>query len=547
MMVSTRMTVGARLYMGFGMILAVMVVITGIALIKVDRIDEALRLNNEIHVQVQRYAINFRGSVHDRSIAVRDVVLAATPSERDAHIAEIEGLADFYAQSAAPLERLIRRPEADPSLGELYNTIRSIEARTVATTQEIIAQASAGRPVSRELLTQTRQLYVQWLDSINALIDFKEARIQSTNQLAMEEASSFLEAMLAALLVALLLGSTAAWVVSRSIVRQLGVEPEALAQVARQVAHGDLSTVVVGSNEAGGRSVLASLADMQRSLAGVVGMVRRASNAVTVSAREISIGNSGLLQRTEEQAFSLQQVRDSMLHVTKSIRNNADSARQAAQVAATASEAARGGGALVAEVVSTMDKLNTSSHEMSDIVGVIDSIAFQTNILALNAAVEAARAGTDGRGFAVVAGEVRALAQRSAAAAKEIGELIDQSVARVGRGAQLVGEAGSTMTEIVKQAEQVAALIAEISAATREQTQDIGVVNEAVAQLDGAIQQNAAMVEQSASAAQALRQQAQELAEAVSVFRLNVDTTVHAEPSHDPLSNERARAALAWS
>ena len=519
----SRMTVAARLYAGFGLILALLIVVTGVAVVKVSRIDQALRDNNNIHVQVQRYAINFRGSAHDRSIAVRDVVLSPTPAERDKEIATIAALADFYAQSATPLEKLINRVGAPPELAPLYAGIRSAEAQAVASTQAIIAQVQAGdAQAAQTLWQQAKPQYVQWLAAINKLIDFKEARIQEANHSAMQEADSFLSVMFTALALALVLSAAVAWTVARSIVRQLGAEPVALAEVASQVAQGDLQPVP-GTAQAEPGSVLASLGAMQASLASVVGQVRQASNAVTVGSEEIAGGNVGLLQRTEEQAANLQNAASSMEQMTASVKHNADSARQATQVATLASEAAHKGGAVVAQVVSTMGEITASSHKMADIIGVIDSIAFQTNILALNAAVEAARAGEQGRGFAVVAGEVRALAQRSADAAKEIKGLIDGSVAKVEQGARLVGDAGATMTDIVQQAQRVAGLIAEISTATAEQTDGIAQVGEAVAHLDRSTQQNAALVEQSAAAAQALKQQAAQLAQAVSVFRLGFD------------------------
>lgn len=259
---------------------------------------------------------------------------------------------------------------------------------------------------------------------------------------------------------------------------------------------------------------------MQASLAKVVRKVRHASNNVTQGANEIADGNHGLLRRTEEQAGSLQQAAASMEEMTASVKHNADSARQAALLAAAASEAAQKGGAVVLQVVHTMDDISAGSHRIADIIGVIDSIAFQTNILALNAAVEAARAGADGRGFAVVAAEVRALAQRSAEAAHQIKALIETSVMNVEQGTQLVNVAGSTMTDIVSQAQRVAELIAAISDATAEQTHGVAQVGHAVAHLEQATQKNAALVEQSAAAAQALREQAAEMAAAVRVFRL---------------------------
>lgn len=529
-----RMTVVGRLYAGFGLIVALLVVLTGIAVVKVQQIDRALRANNELHVQVQRYAINFRGSAHDRSIAVRDVVLSPTPADREREIATIAALADFYAASAEPLERLIKRPGADPALGQLYEDIRRKEARAVATTQSVIAAAQAGNAdASRTLWRQAKPEYVEWLDAINRLIDFKEARIQKTNETALELAGSFLGAMFTALALAGLLSAAIAWTVARSIVRQLGAEPAELAEVTRRVALGDLQPVP-GAAGSPKDSVLASLSAMQASLAGVVGKVHRASHAVSLGSKEIARENTGLLHRTEEQAANLRRAAASMEQITQSVKHNADSARQASQLAASACDAAQRGGSVVAKVVSTMDEITASSYRIADIVGVIDAIAFQTNILALNAAVEAARAGEEGRGFAVVAGEVRALAQRSSAAAREIKDLIDTSMARVEQGAHLVGDAGATMTDIVAQAQRVAELISEISTATAEQTQGIAEVGGAVALLDHSTQQNATMVEESAVAAQTLSQQATSLSEAVSVFSLGVSadypvTTAYAE------------------
>lgn len=539
----SRMTVATRLYAGFGLILAILVVVTGIAMVKVERIDRALRSNSEEHVQVQRYAINFRGSAHDRSIAVRDVVLSSTPAEREKEIATIESLASFYAQSAEPLEKLIARPGAEPDLAQLYADIRGIEKQAVSVTQAIIEQAKAGNLAARETLwSQAKPLYVQWLAAINKLIDFEEARIQKANQTALDEAGGFLGVMFAALVLALLLSAAVAWVVARSIVRQLGAEPSTLAEVARHVAQGDLSPVRAAERAQPG-SVLASLGAMQSSLASVVGKVRQAANAVSSGSQEIAAGNAGLLQRTEAQAADVQQAASSIEQMTASVRNNADSARQATQLAFAASGAAGKGGAVVAQVVSTMDEITASSHKIADIIGLIDAIAFQTNILALNAAVEAARAGEQGRGFAVVAGEVRALAQRSADAAKEIKGLIDSSVTKVEQGALLVGDAGATMTDIVAQAQRVAELIAEISTATAEQTEGIAQVGDAVSHLDHAAQQNAAMVEQNSEAAQALSQQAAELAQAVSVFRLAADEHILARTDASPIPYEPALTA----
>lgn len=529
-MLFSRMSVAARLYLGFGMIVLLLVVLTVIAVVKVDRIDRALRANSEIYSQVQRNAINFRGSAHDRSIAVRDLVFAPTAEQREQEMARIAALSDFYAQSAQSLDALLKLPGVSSEVFPLYADIQRAESQAVATTRAILEQVRDGNPAAVDLLwSEAKPQYVQWLAAINRLIDFKEQHIQATNQSAMDEASGFLRAMFTALTLALMLSAAVAWGVARSLVRQLGAEPNALAQVAQKVASGDLHPVQ-GVSRTQPDSVLASLGGMQTSLATVVGQVRQASNAVSLGAEEIAAGNAGLLQRTEEQACSLQQASASMEAMTLSVRQNAETARQASELAAAASEAAHKGGEVVEQVVHTMDDISASSYRIADIIGVIDSIAFQTNILALNAAVEAARAGEEGRGFAVVAGEVRALAQRSAQAARQIKDLIT-SVSKVEQGTQLVSAAGSTMSDIVAQAQRVASLMATISSATAAQTQDIAQVSDAVTQLDLATQQNAAMVEQSGAAAQALKQQAAQLAAVVRVFRLAEQAPLSPAPS----------------
>ncbi len=325
---------------------------------------------------------------------------------------------------------------------------------------------------------------------------------------------------LAALLgVALLVGVVLATGITRSLLRQLGGEPDAAAEVARAVARGDLSTRIA-LRPGDSTSVMAALQDMQASLAQVVASVRTAAEAVATASAEIAQGNSDLSGRTEQQASSLQQTAASMEELGSTVHQNAESARQADQLARTASEVASKGGNVVGQVVGTMKDINDSSKRIAEITTVIDSIAFQTNILALNAAVEAARAGEQGRGFAVVASEVRNLAQRSAQAAKEIKGLIAASVERVQRGTQQVDQAGSTMHEVVQSIQQVTQIMAGISAASEQQSAGVRQVGEAVNQMDQTTQQNASLVEQSAAAAESLKQQAQELVRAVAVFRL---------------------------
>ncbi|WP_306396061.1 methyl-accepting chemotaxis protein [Telluria beijingensis] len=330
------------------------------------------------------------------------------------------------------------------------------------------------------------------------------------------------------MLLGALVAAVAGVLVSRSITRPLGEAVEA----ARSVASGDLrTTITVRSSDETGQLLLA-LKEMSASLQRIVLEVRSGAETIAVASNEIAQGNLDLSNRTERQAGALEETASSMEELTSTVRQNADNARQASQLAVSACDVAAKGGKVVEQVVGTMASISASSRRITDIIGVIDGIAFQTNILALNAAVEAARAGEQGRGFAVVAGEVRTLAQRSAQAAKEIKDLIGESSARVDAGNRLVGEAGTTMSEIVDSVRHVMDIIGQISAASSEQSQGIAQVNQAVTEMDGATQQNAALVEEAAAAAQSLRDQTVALTEVVSVFK--VEAQAQAAPPSLP-------------
>jgi methyl-accepting chemotaxis protein len=326
--------------------------------------------------------------------------------------------------------------------------------------------------------------------------------------------------MLALLLASLGLGIGLGLWVTRSLTRQLGGEPDYAAQVASSIAAGDLATVVVTA-PTDNSSLLFEMEKMRVSLVKIVRQVREGTDTIATASSQIAVGNLDLSSRTEEQASSLEETASSMEELTSTVKQNADNARQANTLAVSASSVAVKGGAVVSQVVETMASINASSKKIVDIIGVIDSIAFQTNILALNAAVEAARAGEQGRGFAVVATEVRNLAQRSAAAAKEIKALINDSVEKVDAGGKLVDQAGETMAEVVDSIARVADIMAEISSASAEQTAGIDQVNTAIIQMDGVTQQNAALVEEAAAAATSLQEQADSLAVLVSVFKLD--------------------------
>ncbi|CAB3899385.1 Methyl-accepting chemotaxis protein I [Achromobacter animicus] len=378
--------------------------------------------------------------------------------------------------------------------------------------------------------------FKQLTDFAANINNFSEEMVKSSR--AQASTMTFVYIGLAVLILAVSLG--AFLFMNRVVLRPLRVVGESF----DKIAAGDLTVRVDvnSTNEIG--ALMAAVKRMQESLARTVSAVRRGVDEINVGSREISAGNTDLSSRTEEQAASLEETAASMEQLASTVKQNADNARQANQLAASASDVAERGGSAVSEVVSTMEGISASSRKISEIVSVIDGIAFQTNILALNAAVEAARAGEQGKGFAVVAGEVRSLAQRSAQAAKEIKGLIEDSVSKVGAGSQQVERAGATMQEIVASVKRVTDIMGEISAASDEQSSGIDQVNRAVAQMDEVTQQNAALVEEAAAAAGSLQDQAQRLAEAVAVFKINAGEVIEV-PARQLAQQHRPAARVA--
>jgi methyl-accepting chemotaxis protein len=336
----------------------------------------------------------------------------------------------------------------------------------------------------------------------------------------------------------------ALFAVIRSVERTIGGDPDRATEVANRIASGDLTeAIILGPKDK--TSLLAAMKTMQNSLLGIVSRVRTGTDAISMASGEIAAGNSDLSARTEQQAASLEETASSMEELTSTVKQNADNARQANALAQSASEVAVRGGDVVREVVATMDMIDASARKIVDIIGVVDGIAFQTNILALNAAVEAARAGEQGRGFAVVATEVRSLAQRSANAAKEIKTLINDSVQKVSTGTVLADQAGSTMQEVVSSVRRVTNLIAEISAASQEQTGGIEQINAAILQMDQVTQQNAALVEEAAAAARAMQEQAGQLVQTVGLFQLDSHAVGTAPASASPVTLAEIRSNMA--
>lgn len=355
------------------------------------------------------------------------------------------------------------------------------------------------------------------LDNIKTLVDLQKKQVEGSGAVARHDINSSRNLMIVLGMLGLLVGVGLPYWITRSITKPLN---EAV-DVARQVAQGDLTANIVPTSTDETGQLLQALKEMNDSLARTVSEVRVGTNTISTASSEIASGNLDLSSRTEAQASSLEETASSMEELTQTVKQNADNARQANQLVVSASDVALKGGKVVGQVVATMGSIKDSSRKIADIIGVIDSIAFQTNILALNAAVEAARAGEQGRGFAVVATEVRNLAQRSAGAAKEIKALISDSVEKVDAGSKLVDEAGETMSEIVTSVKQVADIMSEITVASQEQSSGIEQVNQAIGQMDEMTQQNAALVEQAAAAAQSMQDQAGSLLEAVSIFKLS--------------------------
>jgi methyl-accepting chemotaxis protein len=366
---------------------------------------------------------------------------------------------------------------------------------------------------------ELRPIQAKWWGYVRELRDLEHKQNDALTADAKESYATSRICILGLAAVALLVSIVSAWLITRGILAQLGGEPADAADAADRVAAGDLTTEVhVKSGDS--TSLMHAMKTMRTSLVGIVSQVHVSTGAIASAAGQIASGNLDLSSRTEEQAASLEQTAASMEELTATVKRNSEHARQANELAASASHVSERAGSVVSEVVQTMGAINDASQKIVEIIAVIDGIAFQTNILALNAAVEAARAGEQGRGFAVVASEVRSLAQRSATAAKEIKALIGGSVEQVQLGNRLVDEAGSTMREVVGSVKRVTLIMGEIMSASEEQATGIEQINQALTQMDQVTQQNAALVEEAAAAAESMREQAGALVEAVSVFKL---------------------------
>ena len=506
--------IGLRLGLGFGLLIAAGLLMATYAALQFRAIDgHVKRLSDDRLVKVkllQEVTVNL--NINAR--AVRNLILLNDEQAMAAQRQRIETAVKRSGDLIQQLSALISTDQGRSLMGALLKQREAYREGLFQTAA--LAQAGKKEAATAAVLQDLELLQSNFFKSIDELTAFQEKLLHDDVLLVEATASQGSLVMLALALLSSAASGILAWRLTLSITVPMA---QAVA-VAQAVAQGDLtSRIDVRSSDETGL-LLRALQTMNESLSRLVGQVRTSSDSIATGSAEIATGNADLSQRTEEQASNLQQTVASMEELSATVNNTADTAKAAAQLAQAASAVAAEGGQVVGRMAATMDDITASSRRIADITGTIDSIAFQTNILALNAAVEAARAGEHGRGFAVVASEVRSLAQHSAAAAREIKTLIGQSVDNIAAGSRLAGEAGSTMDSIVSQTRRVTDLIAEISAASTEQQLGIGQVTAAAGQLDQATQKNAALVEESAAASDSLHQQASQLAQMVSAFRV---------------------------
>lgn len=514
----TNLKIGARLGLAFGMLLLLMMGIACLSWFSLAATKAKVdQITNEINLTIS-FANKMQKSVNIVAQLARNYVLYPETELRQKMLERIESSGKDYDQSFERLGTLVRSEKERQLYAELKNS--RDETRPLIYNVITLIDGGKGDRAAKFLEYSVEGPQVKWLGTLEEMVDLQEKQNQAAVEKLNRDYTFAVTFLACAVLLALVIGCLLAWWITRGILKQLGGEPDYAVAIAGKIAEGDLA-VAIETKANDQSSLLFAIKSIRDNLAKIVGDVRTSTDTIAAASTQVSAGNLDLSSRTEEQASALEETASSMEELTSTVRLNADNARRANQLALSASEVATMGGGVVSQVVGTMGSINESSKKIVDIIGVIDGIAFQTNILALNAAVEAARAGEQGRGFAVVASEVRNLAQRSAAAAKEIKSLIGDSVKNVTAGTKLVGQAGATMDEIVHSVKRVTDIMSEITAASQEQTSGIEHINQAIAQMDVVTQQNASLVEEAAAAAESLQDQAGNLARLVSIFKLD--------------------------
>jgi len=536
------LNISTRLYIGYGAVVALLILLVSSAYTNFSRLGSANDMNVHTYQVLAEIDSVLMGladvETGERGFALtgKEGSLEPYTNGKAAFLKHLDAARKLTADNPQQQERLQRLADEQKKWLDtaIDPTIALRRAGADAEMGPVVAAEQAGK--GKQSMDAMRKLVADIKAEEAGLLAQRAQTVQALG-------ATMVRTLVGGGLLAVALAVALALWQARNITRPL----VAAVTLARRVAKGDLSAQVeVHSKDETGQ-LLAALKEMNASLLDIVTRVRSGTDTIATASSEINSGNQDLSSRTEEQASSLEETASSMEELTSTVKQNADNARQANQLAAMASQTALRGGEVVAQVVGTMGAINESAHRIADIISVIDGIAFQTNILALNAAVEAARAGEQGRGFAVVAGEVRTLAQRSAAAAKEVKELIEDSVEKVEAGSRLVDQAGSTMDEVVGSVQRVSDIISEISAASDEQRAGIEQVNGAIVQMDQVTQQNAALVEQAAAAADAMQEQAEQLAGLVGTFQTGQEAVARADaPMRAPARPARgARTAPA--
>ena len=510
--------IGIRLALGFCLVLLCALAVLALGLWRMSELQVGTNQIVNDKVASLTDAMDMREGGWSLALSLRKIATPTDALEGERESKRLVVILDQYTKAEEHLKKLVNGGSSSQGKTVLGAAIEQKSA-ILPVVEKIKSLVAGGNYFDGSLALKSDflPLHEKWMSSLGVLAEFQQRDVKATYEASERNYSSTQLGMLAVGLIMLAAGAFIAWFITRTITGPL----QYAAHIADTIASGDLSETIEAKStrdEAG--QLVNSLKLMQTKLVNTVNHIKQGTDTIATASAEIASGNADLSSRTESQASSLEETASSMEQLTQTVKQNAENARQANQLVVSASDFAVKGGQVVGQVVSTMGSIKESSRKIVDIIGVIDGIAFQTNILALNAAVEAARAGEQGRGFAVVAAEVRNLAQRSAGAAKEIKTLIGDSVDKVDAGSKLVDDAGKTMGEIVTSVKHVADIMSEITAASQEQSSGIAEVNQAIAQMDEMTQQNAALVEQAAAAAESMQDQAATLAEAVSVFKL---------------------------
>ncbi|MDO3529621.1 methyl-accepting chemotaxis protein [Ralstonia pseudosolanacearum] len=532
------MRIGVRLGAAFALVVALLI---GIAAVGIQRLDD----NNTKMGQIvsERYSLialsnQIKNNGYKANGILSNLLLVTTPEQKTKYMSDYAAIRQANAQAYGRLEKLLTTDQGKALFKEQFDA-RSAYGASV---RKFFALVDADNVQEARALYQgdMSRLQDRYYVLVDKMVDHQAGEMEhDVSEAAAQGANAKIQMIVLAVLATLLAIATGAFI-TRTITRPINHAMH----LAEAVAQGNLThRLEVDTQDEIGR-LLAALKHMIENLHGIVSQVRGGTDTITRASSEVACGNIDLSSRTEQQASSLEETAAAMEQLTSTVKQNADNAQEASRLASNASMVATKGGDAVDEAIQTMSTINTSSRKIVDIIGVIDGIAFQTNILALNAAVEAARAGEQGRGFAVVAGEVRSLAQRSAAAAKEIKALIEDSVGHVSTGTAKVEEAGQIIRDVVAGIQNVTNIVSEISASSREQSDGIEQINEAITQMDKATQENASLVEESATAAQALQDQANQLADMVSTFKLHADLSGRGRAAQGEAGSV---AHVAWS